>query len=70
MKEGVPMEYSKEVECPSCRRLSKEYVVLAEWTMQSQVVNRVKCAFCKNVFRIYQGEKQDGTQYFYTINGK
>ena len=54
------MEYSKEVECPSCRRLSKEYAVLAEWTMQSQIVNRVKCAFCKNVFRIYQGEKQDG----------
>lgn len=64
------MKYFKDVECPFCHRLSNEYALLDEWTMQSQIVNRVECPSCKGVFRIYQGERLDGTPFLYIIKGR
>lgn len=61
------MAYLKPVKCPKCGYSSDSHVFRREWTNQSLIVNEVSCGKCGFKFRVYFGEKGDGSLILYTI---
>lgn len=61
------MKYNGKIRCPYCKVESNSFEYVREWTNNMFVVNEVKCSSCSELYRIYFGEKKDGTKIAYTI---
>ena len=64
------MVYEKELECPFCQHRGKDFKDEKEWTRGTSLVNRMLCPNCKGQFRVYWGEKKDGSEYSYILPAK
>ena len=60
-------KYSGDVVCPFCGTKSKEHSLKREWIHGLQLVNELECINCGYKFRLYYGEKTDGTPFSYII---
>ncbi len=64
------MAYEKELECPFCQHVGRNFKVEKEWIRGTSLVNRLVCPKCSGLFRIYWGERKDGSEYSYILPAK
>jgi phage FluMu protein Com len=58
-----------QIICPFCNKSYDSISIepLKEWTRGIDIVKRVKCPYCGEVYRIYSGTKKNGEEYTYTM---
>jgi transcriptional regulator NrdR family protein len=64
------MAYDGIIKCPYCNYEGSDFKFLKEWTSVTAIVDRLECPSCRKIFRLYYGEKIDGTEFKYTIRMK